>query len=54
MDALQLHCNRFETKEINVEEKWAGNHKRSLTKNRGEGIVREVPRGLRNSKPPET
>jgi hypothetical protein len=53
-DAPRIHCNQLETKEINIEEKGAGNHKRGLTKNRGEGIVGVVPRGLRNSKPPET
>ena len=41
-------------KEINVEEKGGGKPKKAVTKSRCKAIVREVPRGLRNSKPPET
>jgi hypothetical protein len=53
-DAPGIPCNQLETKEINVEEKGGGDHKKGLTKNQCEGILGEVPRGLRNSKPPET
>ena len=53
-DPLRPHCNQFETKEINIEEKGRWRSQKRLTKNRCEGILGEVPRGLRNSKPPET
>jgi hypothetical protein len=53
-DALRITGNQLKIKEINVEEKGGGDHKKGLTKNHCEGILREVPRGLRNSKPPET
>jgi hypothetical protein len=46
-------CNRFEIKEINTEEMVFQSPNNPLTK-RGVGIIVEkVPRGLRNSKPPE-
>jgi hypothetical protein len=39
---------------IDVEEKWVIKPEKSLTKFNSGSILRKVPRGLRNSKPPET
>jgi hypothetical protein len=44
----------LERQEINIEEKASKDEKFQLTKNANAGIVGKVPRGLRNSKPPET
>jgi hypothetical protein len=44
----------LERQEINTEEKVRKDEKFQLTKNANAGIVVKVPRGLRNSKPPET
>jgi hypothetical protein len=44
----------MEILEINTEEKSRNQGNLQLTKNANAGIVGKVPRGLRNSKPPET
>jgi hypothetical protein len=47
-------CNRFETSQINIEEISVPWHIKALTEKGVRSIVKKVPRGLRNSKPPET
>jgi hypothetical protein len=44
----------METEQINIEEKGCGPSQKQLTKMATAGIVKKVPRGLRNSKPPKT
>jgi hypothetical protein len=51
---MAVGCNQLETKQINTEEIVPRNTRKPLTK-KGVGIIlKEVPRGLRNSKSPET
>jgi hypothetical protein len=47
-------CNRLEINQINVEEIVLIGPRKTLTKKGLRIILKEVPRGLRNSKPPET
>jgi hypothetical protein len=47
-------CNHLETGQINVEEIMLGNALNRLTEKGLRGILRKVPRGLRNSKPSKT
>jgi hypothetical protein len=54
VDALFQACNHLETNQINVEEIMLLSSRKALTGKRVRGIVKKVPRGLRNSEPPET
>jgi hypothetical protein len=47
-------CNTLETNEINAEENRGVSDRKVLTEKDFRIIVRKVPRGLRNSKPPKT
>jgi predicted carbohydrate-binding protein with CBM5 and CBM33 domain len=53
-DALTYSCNHLETKHIYFVEKVRFDPQKALTKKGLRSIVKKVPRGLRNSKPPET
>jgi hypothetical protein len=51
---MAICCNRLETFEIIVVEMVFMDGRNELTEKAVKGIVKKVPRGLRNSKPPET
>jgi len=53
-DSMAICCNRLETFEIIVVEMVSMDIRNGLTEKGLRGIVEKVPRGLRNSKPPET
>jgi hypothetical protein len=53
-NSTPVWCNHLETKQINAEEKVLGGAQNPLTEKGLRIIVKKVPRGLRNSKPPET
>ena len=48
------HCNQLETNQINPEEIVLLDTRKALTEKGVGSIVEKVPRGLRNSKSPET
>jgi hypothetical protein len=52
--ALSYGCNHLEINQINIVEKVPEAPQNSLTEKGLGSIVKKVPRGLRNSKPPET
>jgi hypothetical protein len=52
--ARALVVNTIKTQKINAVEIVSTGRQKPLTRIGGERIVRKVPRGLRNSKPPET
>jgi hypothetical protein len=54
INAPAYRCNRLETKPINIEEIVFSDPRKALTEEGVGIIVEKVPRGLRNSKPPET
>jgi hypothetical protein len=53
-NAPECRCNQLETNQINPEEIVLLDTRKALTEKGVGSIVEKVPRGLRNSKSPET